>query len=180
MDSKEILVTYSSGYGATKEVAEEVASVLKSNPEFNIAFKKIDECDSIDQYDVVVVGSSVRADRPLANARDFFARHRRVLTNKKLALFIISITASVPEGTEVAKERYLGELQRIYPWLEPVSIAAFGGKIDFNKLNPVMQSLVRNVMKDKGVSGNGSFDARNWDDIRAWAKQLALQFKDPA
>ena len=180
MDSKDILVAYSSGYGATKEVAQEVVSILQSNQEFKITFKQIDDCDTIDPYDVIVVGSSVRADRPLANARDFFSRHRRDLMNKKLALFIISITASVPEGVEIAKERYISELQKIYPWLEPVSVAAFGGKIDFSKLNPVMQSLVQNVMKDKGVSGNGSFDARNWEDIRAWAKQLALQFKEPA
>lgn len=180
MDSKDILVTYSSGYGATKEVAKEVASILQEDPEFKIEFKQIDECDSIEEYDAVVLGSSVRADRPLANARDFFARYRHDLPHKEVALFIISITASVPEGVEIAKNRYMGELQKEYPWLAPLSVAAFGGKIDFDKLNPVMQSLVRNVMKDKGVNGNGSFDARNWDEIRSWAKQLAFQLKNPS
>ncbi len=176
---KNVLITYSSGYGATREVAEEIGKILKDQADFNITSKSIHECDSIEDYDAIVLGSSVRADKPLANARDFFSTHRFELTDKKLALFVVSITASTPEGVEIAKKDYVGQLHERYPWLSPVSVAAFGGKVDFDKLNPIMQSLVRNVMKEKGVNGNGSFDARNWDDIRAWAKQIAFQFSEP-
>lgn len=174
---KEILVAYSSGYGATKEVAEEIAKVLAEQLECNITTKSIHECDDINGYDAIVLGSSVRADKPLANARDFFSIHRHDLSRKKLALFVVSITASTPDGIEIAKRDYATQLHDRYPWLAPMSVAAFGGKVDFSKLNPVMQSLVRNVMKEKGVGGNGSFDARNWDDIREWAGKLAFQFK---
>ncbi|MBN1465968.1 flavodoxin domain-containing protein [candidate division KSB1 bacterium] len=173
---KDILVAYSSGYGATKEVAEEIAEVLAEELESRVTIKSIHECDDINGYDAIVLGSSVRADKPLANARDFFSIHRHHLGQKKLALFVVSITASTPDGIEIAKRDYVTQLHDRYPWLAPMSVAAFGGKVDFTKLNPVMQSLVRNVMKEKGVSGNGSFDARNWDDIRDWAKKLAVQF----
>ncbi len=175
-----VLITYSSGYGATKEVAEEIGNVLQNHKNFNVTAKSIHDCEDIEQFDAIVLGSSVRADRPLANARDFFSTHRYALTQKKLALFVVSITASTPHGVDVAKNEYVTQLHDRYPWLSPVSIAAFGGKVDFDKLNPVMKSLVRNVMKEKGVDGNGSFDARNWDDIRAWAKQLAFKFGAPS
>ena len=175
--TQEILVVYSSGYGATKEVAEEIAHVLAGQLECNITTKSIHECDDINGYDAIVLGSSIRADKPLANARDFFSIHRHHLGQKKLALFVVSITAATPEGVEIAKRDYVTQLHDRYPWVSPMSVAAFGGKVDFTKLNPVMQSLVRNVMKEKGVGGNGSFDARNWDDIRAWAKKLAFQLK---
>lgn len=177
---KNVLITYSSGYGATREVAEEIGRVLQDENSFSVTSKSIHECENIDEFDAVVLGSSVRADKPLANARDFFSTHRYALTQKKLALFVVSITAATPSGVDIAKNEYVTQLHDRYPWLSPVSVAAFGGKVDFDKLNPVMQSLVKNVMKEKGVNGNGSFDARNWDDIRAWAKQLAFKFGEPS
>lgn len=178
MPQSKVLVTYSSGYGATKEVAEEVAQIISNHKEFRVDIKNIDDLGTVNAYDVVVVGSSVRADKPLANTRDFFSEHRYELKKKRVALFVVSITAAAPRGVDAAKTQLSTHLLDHYPWISPVSIAAFGGKIDFEQLNPVMQSLVRNVMKEKGVNGNGSFDARNWDDIRAWAKQLAYKLKE--
>ena len=178
MPKPNVLVTYSSGYGATKEVAEEVVKAIENENEFKVDIKNIDNCTQINDYDVVVIGSSVRADLPLANTRDFISEHRFELTKKRVALFIVSITASIPEGVDIAKSELLTHLRDRYPWISPVSIAAFGGRINFEKLNPVMQSLVRNVMKEKGLDSNGSFDARNWDEIRSWAKKLAFKLKE--
>ena len=93
---KEILVTYSSGYGATREVAEEIARVLENIDGFKVDSKNVNDCEVIKNYDALIIGSSVRADKPLANARDFFAQHRYDLVDKKLALFVVSITASTP------------------------------------------------------------------------------------
>jgi len=180
MPQSKVLVTYSSGYGATKEIAEHIAQTISSYKEFLVQVKNIDDCGVIEIYDVIIVGSSVRADRPLANTRDFFSEHRYELKKKRVALFVVSITAAAPQGVDVAKTQLSTYLLDRYPWISPVSVAAFGGKINFDQLNPVMQSLVRNVMKEKGVHGNGSFDARNWDDIRAWAKQLAFKLKESA
>lgn len=177
---REILVTYSSGYGATKEVAEEIAKILSDQLQCKIISKSVHECEDIQNYDAIVLGASIRADKPLANARDFFSKYKYELADKKVAIFVVSITASAPGGAEIAKKQYVSQLYDRYPWLSPMSIAAFGGKVDFSKLNPVMQSLVRNVMHEKGMRGNGSFDARNWDDIRSWAKQVAFQLQEPS
>ncbi len=180
MPKKEILVAYSSGYGATKEVAEEIVKILSESQEFSVDIKNIDKCDAIEKYDAVVVGSSVRADRLLANTRDFFAVHRYELAKKRVALFVVSITAAAPGGADVAKKEHAMQLLERYPWISTLSIAAFGGKIDIEKLNPVMQSLVRSVMREKGLQGDGSFDARDWEAIRSWAKQLAFKLKEPS
>ena len=178
MPKSKVLVTYSSGYGSTKEVAEEVATIIANQNNFLVDVKNIDLCSVIDEYDSIIIGSSVRADRPLANTRDFIAEHKYELKDKRVALFVVSITASTPEGVDVAKTELSAHLIERYPWISPISIAAFGGRIVFEKLNPVMQSLVRNVMKEKGVNGNGSFDARNWDEIRSWAKKVAFKLKE--
>ena len=167
-----ILVTYSSGYGATKEVCEEIAKIIAEEPSFEVVLKPIDDCQKIHHYEVVIVGTSVRADRPLANTRDFFAAHYSELVHKKLALFLVCLTASSSKGQEKAKQEYLPQILSKYPQLKPISVEAFGGKIDFDRLNPVMQNLVRNVMRRVGVPDTGSLDARNWEVIRDWAVEL--------
>ncbi len=172
-----ILVTYSSGYGATKEVSEEIAKIIGEEPSFNIVLKPIDECQNIRPYQAIIVGTSVRADRPLANTRDFFAVHSTELVHKKVALFLVCLTASSATGREKAKQEYLPQILSKYPQLQPISVEAFGGKIDFDKFNPVMQSLVRNVMRKVGVPDTGSLDTRNWQVIRKWAMQLKEKLK---
>ena len=96
-----ILLTYSSGYGATREISDEIGKVLSEDPALKVDLKPIDDIQEISAYDAIIVGTSIRADRPLANTRDFFALNRDILTTKKVALFIVCLTASTEEGTTV-------------------------------------------------------------------------------
>lgn len=173
-----ILLAYSSGYGATKEISNEIGKVLSEDPTLKVDLKAIDEIQEIGDYDAIVVGTSIRADRPLANTRDFFAMNRDILTTKKVALFLVCLTASTEEGQEKVRENYFPQITEKYPAIKLISTAAFGGKVDFDKLNPVMQNLVRRVILEKtGKPSNGSFDARDWLKIHDWARDLAYRLK---
>jgi menaquinone-dependent protoporphyrinogen IX oxidase len=167
-----ILVTYSSGYGSTREISEDIARILQEETTFKVDTQSIDLVEKIDGYDGIVVGSSVRAQRPLANVRDFFNRYKFELAKKKVALFAVCLTANCAEGREKVYDDYLSQITKKYPDLKPIAIEAFGGKIDFNKLNPVMQSLMRRVLEKTGLPTEGSIDTRDWDFIRNWAVQL--------
>jgi len=167
-----VLIAYSSGYGVTKEISEEIAHILSQDPHINIELKPIDNIDHINGYSSVIVGTSVRADKLLANTRDFFATFRKELPNKKVAVFVVCLTASTPEGRKKVLQDYVPQIFERYNNLKPVSVAAFGGKIDFDRLNPVMQKLVKHVYEKTGVNGEGSVDNRDWDQIRAWVKEV--------
>ncbi|NOY59559.1 MAG: hypothetical protein GXO75_11625, partial [Calditrichaeota bacterium] len=65
-----VLILYSSGYGATKEVSQEIGRIIEKEQGFQTSVQSIDQANGIAKYDAIVVGSSVRADRPLANVRD--------------------------------------------------------------------------------------------------------------
>jgi len=172
-----VLITYSSGLGSTKEVALEIARILSQETSLHIHSDSIDDVENIDEFEGIVVGSSVRADAPLANVRDFFNRFRVELLQKKVALFAVCLTANCPKGREQVCERYLSQILKKYPDLKPVAVEAFGGKIDFNRLNPVMQSLMRRVLQKTGLPTEGSVDTRDWEFIRAWAGDLAVTLK---
>jgi menaquinone-dependent protoporphyrinogen oxidase len=171
---QQILLTYSSGYGATKEVGEKIAHIIEKTKPFNVVLKSIDQAHSIKDYSAIIVGTSVRADTILANTRDFFQRHKKLLCQKKVAFFVVCLTASSEEGKKKVMAEYLPQITEKFPNINLVSVNAFGGKIDYSKMNPVMESLVRRVVEEKtGASSNGSFDNRNWEQINDWAYELS-------
>lgn len=166
------LIAYSSGLGSTKEVAEEIANILGESDSINVDLKTVDDVGELENYDAVIIGSSVRADRPLANVRDFFARFRHILPKKKTALFAVCLSANCESGKDKVKSEYLSQITEKYPKLNPVSLGAFGGKIDFDQLNPVMQKLMERVLDKTGIPQKGSVDTRDWEYIRSWSQEL--------
>jgi menaquinone-dependent protoporphyrinogen IX oxidase len=166
------LIAYSSGYGTTEEVSLEIGQVLQQGNGLQVDIISIDEVNGIKDYDVIIVGSSVRADRPLANVRDFFRRYRFVLPVKYVALFAVCLAAKDEKGREKVKKEYLSQITDKYPHLRVVASEAFGGKIDFDKLNPVMQNLMHRVLDKTGIPTFGSVDTRDWNFIRSWAENL--------
>lgn len=167
-----VLVTYSSGYGSTKEVAEKIGAIFDEKGGVNVTIESIDAVTDIDSFDAVIVGSSVRADRPLANVRDFFARHNEELTTKSVALFAVCLAASSSEGRDKVKREYLSQITEKYPDLKLIGKEAFGGKIDFEKLNDVMRQLMKRVLEKTGIESEGTVDTRDWEFIEAWATDI--------
>jgi len=170
----ETLVLYSSGLGSTKEVATEIANVLFDYHGQNVTLQSIDDCKKIKQYNSIIIGTSVRADKPLANVRDFFAIHRWDMADKNLALFFLSFSGiNHLNSIEVYKKEYTSQLLCNYPWINLTDTALFGGKIDFTRLNPVMLEFVKRIMKQKGLSPQASIDGRDWHKITGWAKHIS-------
>jgi len=167
-----VLILYSSGYGATKEVSQEIGRIIEKEQGFQTTVQSIDKANGIAKYDAIVVGSSVRADRPLANVRDFFARYRYILPEKKIALFAVCLTAKDAKGKEKVEKEYISQITNKYPKLELLKIGAFGGKIDFDKLNPVMKELMVRVLEKTDIPTTGSVDTRDWAYIHKWALDL--------
>jgi len=177
LTKRKIIVLYSSGYGTTKEVSEEIAKIIARETLFDVKSEAIDNVCDIEQYSALIIGTSVRADKPLANVRDFIAVHHAELLAKELAFFIVCLTANSPRGRRKVLDEYIPQLTADYNHIQPISVAAFGGKIDFDKLNPVMQSLIQHVYAKTGIESTGSVDVRDWAMIRSWAVDLQKKLK---
>jgi len=167
-----ILIAYASGYGATKEIAEKIGEILALQPTLSITLTPFEQVTDIDSFEAVILGSSVRADQPLVSIMDFLALYRQPLKQKKLSLFLVCLTANNSSGRDKVKNDYLSLIYDKYPEFNYIGSEAFGGKIDFDKLNPVMQMLMKRVLEKTGIPSQGSVDTRDWDFIAAWADQL--------
>ena len=160
-----VLVTAASKYGATSEIAQAIGDVLASRG-LDTSVLPPEQVDRIEDYDAVVIGSAAYAGHWLDSAKDLVDHAGAALTERPVWLF-----SSGPVGDPSRKMvQKMGE--------DPVDVAdivavthardhrVFAGKIDRNNLSFPERAL---LMAFRGLEG----DFRDWDEIKAWAGEIA-------
>ena len=84
---KKALIAYSTWAGATHEIAEEISKVFQSKS-FDIEVVAANECKNIDNYDVILLGTSIHAGQTVKSFRNFIKQNIDILVNKPTAIFI--------------------------------------------------------------------------------------------
>ncbi|HPI72541.1 MAG TPA: flavodoxin domain-containing protein [bacterium] len=167
-----ILIAYASGFGSTKEIAEKIGQILQEPSALQVTLQTMEAVTDASPFDAIILGSSIRADQPLVSIMDFLAQNRATLRQKKIAVFLVCLTANCQVGREKVRQGYISQIFEKYPDLNIISSESFGGKIDFDKLNPVMQMLMKRVLEKTGIPAQGSVDTRDWNFISGWAHEL--------
>jgi menaquinone-dependent protoporphyrinogen oxidase len=162
LDNK-ILVAYSTWYGSTIEVAQEIAKELVRRGEVvdTMCAKKVSD---ISEYKTVVLGSSVHMGRCKAEMLKFVKRFQVALNQKNTAFFITCL--AMKDNTEENRKIAWSYLQPLRTLVKPGKEAFFAGKVDFSKMNFIEVFVMKNIIK----AAEG--DYRNWDAIREWAQQV--------
>ena len=179
------LLVYGTRYGATTGTSEEIAKVLQSEGlDVKVVNAKEEKIKDISPYDLIIVGSGMQFGRWTGEAEDFIKRFQKELAQKKIALFISTMkTVTEREGKteELAKTRKIELEDKVTKYnLQPISLGFFGGVLDYNKMNIITRKtlgflkpqLVKDGFKE---SAPGVFELRNWEEIRGWAKELAVK-----
>ncbi|MDX1615414.1 MAG: flavodoxin domain-containing protein [Candidatus Promineifilaceae bacterium] len=192
-----ILVAYATMAGSTAEVAEVVAEELVAVG-FDVDLLALAGVQDLDDYDAVVVGEPMILGWH-RGARRFLRKHRAAFQRIPLAVFVtaMSLTAGgernldgVPvfvdeqlpkaparEGRLSLRERYARLSSYLRPILrairpaKPVSIAVFGGRMEYGRLP--WWAVLFAVFIVRAPAG----DRRNWPVIRAWAAELPGQLR---
>jgi len=120
-----VLVAYASGFGATAEIAKEIAKILAET--HAVELHALSSVRSLAPYDAVVLGSSLRSGRWLGGMTRFLVRFRRDLSTRAVAIFAVSLTARSLEGSRRVLAESLPPLLARYPSLQPFATQAFGG-----------------------------------------------------
>jgi len=158
-----VLVAYATRYGSTKEVAEAIAATLWENG-LTVDIQPLHDVKSLKDICGVVMGAPLQMFRWHKDATGFLNRFRKELCEIPVAVFALGpFHDEESEWTEVRKE--LDKELANFPWFSPVSVNIVGAKYDpsalgfpFNLL-PAMKQIP-------------SIDIRDWDAIRAWAREL--------
>ncbi|WP_129339591.1 flavodoxin domain-containing protein [Cellulomonas endophytica] len=155
-----VLVTVASRHGATREMGEVVAEVLRTHGHV------VDEVDPEDvedvaAWDAVVLGSAVYVGRLAAGLRHLVEREGGRLRSRPVWLFwsgplaVPDAATDVPDDVDVVA-RHAGARD----------VRCFAGRVRHGALSLQERALVALVRAPEG-------DFRDLDAVRAWAEEVA-------
>lgn len=171
--TESVLVAYATRYGSTLEVAEAVAAGLRDHG-LKAELQPVRKVKTLEAYDAFVLGAPYFIGKMHKDARRFLEQHQGVLAVKPVAIFALGPTK--PE--EMKQPDVMAQLDRELaklPWLKPVATVMFGGKYDPAALrfpDSLLATLPASPLHNAPAS-----DARDWQAIRAWARELAGRLK---
>jgi menaquinone-dependent protoporphyrinogen oxidase len=182
--SSKALIVYGTRYGATAGTSEEIADVLRGQGiQVDVVDAKKEKIKDISDYDLIVVGSGMQMGKWTGAAEGFLKKFQKELSSKKVAIFVSSAAKALTEHdkdtAELAKmnQQYLTDKAAQYN-LQPVSMTILGGVWDYNKMSFIFRKTLSGFkpkIEEAGIAEKepGLYDTRDWDEIRAWAKEIA-------
>ncbi len=175
-----ILVIYGSRWGGTAEVANKIGQTLTQGGCSVDVINAKKPPKKLEPYDLFVIGSGMRADKWTKETLFFIEKNEKLLQNKKTALFVSCQMADrvEPEIRERAKKQYLQDTAERYA-LKPIAYGFFGGFLDFSQSHglivDVMVRVNRRSLRKNGLDTTKIHDTRDWNNIEAWAREIAIK-----
>jgi menaquinone-dependent protoporphyrinogen oxidase len=167
---KPVLVACGTKYGATAEIADKIAGVLRQAG-LPTDVVPADRVGDLSHYRAVVLGSAVYIGRWRKEAARFLEANEAKLAEMPVWLFSSGPT---DEGDPVELTqgwRFPGKLQPVADRIGPRDVVLFHGAVDVNKLNFLEKWMLKNVRASTG-------DFRDWDAITAWAEGIAHELEE--
>jgi menaquinone-dependent protoporphyrinogen oxidase len=160
-----VLVTYASKHGSTKEIAEVIARDLS---ETGIMTDLIParEVSSIGEFDSVIIGSAIYVGQWQKDALDLVERTEPVLKTKHVWLF-----SSGPIGDDPYPVEEPPITRQLVERTGAIEHQSFTGKLDRTALGFGERMIATVVRAPEG-------DFRDWDAIRAWAEYIARHLRE--
>jgi menaquinone-dependent protoporphyrinogen oxidase len=157
-----LLVAYASKHGSTAEIAEAIAEELRASG-VDADLVEAGDARGLDAYDGVVLGSAVYMKRWQRGARRFLHRLEQDLGERSLWIFSSGPVGDAevdPNWCEPAKT-----LQRAQH-LNLRGHVIFGGRVPHDPGNFIERAMLKGTPPEVQ-------DRRDFDEIRAWARQIA-------
>jgi len=177
MSSHRVLVVYGTKYGQSAKIAGRIAGLLTMTGK-QVTLVNADDPPpglAVDQFDGVIVGSSVISGKHRKSVREFVERHRDTMNTLPCAFFSVSgSAASYDEHGRAEARRMLDDFLRVTRW-EPELTVTFGGAMAFTKYNVVLRWIMKRISARAGGPTDTSrdHDLTDWTQVQRFADAFA-------
>ena len=155
-----ILVSAASKHGATFEIGEAIATELRGvGAEVDVQHPN--DVGSLEGYDAFVLGSGVYAGHWLADGRELAERVATHRLGRPVWLF-----SSGPLGAPAFPDHDAVDVLHLADATEARAHRLFAGRLDRQALGFAERAIMHAVHAPEG-------DFRDWDGVRAWAREIA-------
>jgi len=173
---KSVLVLYMSRGGHTARIARRICEGVAEGggrAEMMDVNEAVHEGVDWGRHDVVAFGAPVLYGTYDKSVFEFIARHRAALESKPNSFFNVSVVARTPEKATVEGNRYMQKFLELSPW-RPKHLKVIAGKVDYPSWKWYERLMIQLIMKyTHGPTDPRSvIDYTDWDDVRAYGKQL--------
>jgi menaquinone-dependent protoporphyrinogen oxidase len=173
-----VLVVYASKHGSTRGIAERIAAKLteKGHP---AEARSVQEASGLEGYNAFVIGSAAYGFHWMDEALAFVKSNSAVLKRVPVWLF-----SSGPLGNEATDQKgrdlLTATVPKEIPELQGV-VEARGHRVFFGALDPdtlgFAERALRKLPAARAALPEGDF--RDWDEIDAWAAEIASDLAGP-
>jgi menaquinone-dependent protoporphyrinogen oxidase len=167
-----ILVAYSTKYGATKGLAEHIAGQLRAAGHL-ATVQPVNAAGELAGYDAYLIGSAVYIGHWQKEATAFVRHNRVTLARKPVWLFSsgpLGTDAVNAEGNDVRAAAGPKELAELMGAVNAREHRVFFGVLDPDKLG-FRDRTIRALPAGRALLPEGDF--RDWPEIDAWAGHIA-------
>ncbi|MHA6794216.1 flavodoxin domain-containing protein [Pseudonocardia bannensis] len=166
-----VLVGYASEHGSTREIAERVAARLADHGR-RVEVVALDRVTDAERYDAVVLGSAIHNGVWLGQATRFVRENADILRHRPTWLFSVGMPAALRRP-----------LRRFAMSEGPKAIAGLRDLVELRGHR--LFSGVYQKEQNRSLVGRALFavlagrygDFRDWDDVDAWADDIADQLE---
>jgi menaquinone-dependent protoporphyrinogen oxidase len=171
-----VLVAYASKYGGTRGIAERIADVLNAS-DIDAVSRSVASTGELGEYEAFVLGSATYIGSWMKEAMSFTRQNRVVLASRPIWLFSsgpLGTGATNPQGQDVREAAVPKQLAELRDLLGACDHRVFFGVSDHTHFD-LRDRLIYAVPGGKKLLADGDF--RDWGDVEAWAKEIALALK---
>ncbi len=160
-----ILIAVASKHGGTRGIADEIGAEL-NNRGLETEVVPMSAQPDPAGYDAVIAGSAVYMGKWMDEAKRFVEHHRSALAERKVWLFA---SGPIPTGDDKPAAES-GDTAKYAAMVGAVGFRTFDGRLAPAELGLGERLVIKAVHAPAG-------DFRDWDQIRAWAGEIAGQME---
>lgn len=172
------LVLFGTGEGQTATVAERIGNVLteRGHDVSTIDVEATPDDFGLEEFDAVLVGSSIHVGKHHSAVREFVSTNREALNSRPTAFFQLSLSSAVDDPERRAEAaRYVDELLEESEW-HPDKIGLFGGALRYSKYGFLKRLMLKRIARDAtgDVDTSRDYEYTDWGEVEAFAADFAV------